>query len=93
MTTILSNPSSLAQIFVIQPNTTKAWNSPVTMIETYIGQTLTIQNNDTITHEMHTTNNVPCVHGSPISAGQSSSNCVITAAYDYTSGILVYDHL
>lgn len=75
------------------PDGTRAtpWNTEATVVETFIGQTLKINNKDSVTHQLHT-NGRPCGHGAPIAVG-SSVNCAIGSAYNYKTDGIVYDHI
>lgn len=66
------------------------WNTTSTVVETFVGQTLKITNQDSVTHQMHT-NGKPCSHGSAMAPG-TSTNCVISKAYDYKTDGALYDH-
>ena len=66
------------------------WNTTATAVETFIGQTLKITNNDSIVHQFHT-DGKPCGHGNAINPG-ASTNCVIASAYSYTTNGPLYDH-
>lgn len=82
----------LNPIFNIAAGTARRpWNTAATIVETYVGQTLTIKNNDTITHGLHTKGK-PCLHGPDFAAG-ATFNCVISVAYDAAVDGTIYDHL
>ncbi|MBC7371200.1 MAG: cytochrome c [Bdellovibrionaceae bacterium] len=66
------------------------WNSAITIVETFVGQTLKITNMDGVTHQLHTGGR-PCGHGSAIASG-ASTNCVVSRAYDAKANGSVYDH-
>ncbi len=66
------------------------WNLASKPMEVYVGQTLTIVNQDTVIHQMHT-GGKPCAHGAPIPPG-GSGNCVISADYSSVTSGGIYDH-
>lgn len=70
----------------------KSWNTAATKVEVFVGQTLTIVNDDTITHQMHTSNTKPAPHGGPIAAGASMKE-TISNTVDSTTSASVYDHI
>lgn len=82
---------SLTVNFAIPAGTNATpWNSTTTVVETFIGQTLKMTNNDSVVHQMHT-GGKPCPHGSPINPG-ATANCVISKAYNYKTDGNLYDH-
>lgn len=86
-----SQETGLTVNFVIPDGTgSKPWNTESTMVETFVGQTLKITNNDSVTHQLHT-NGKPCAHGAQIATG-ASVNCTIGSAYDYKTNGIIYDH-
>ncbi len=64
-----------------------AWNTAETQINTKVGQTVRIINDDTVKHRFHT-NGAPCPHGNDIQPGKSE-DCVIRNAYVSSP---LYDH-
>lgn len=85
------NEINLTVNFSIPAGTNTApWNTTATVVETFIGQTLKITNNDSVDHQYHT-NGKPCGHGSLMKPG-GSTNCVIAKAYNYTTDGALYDH-
>jgi hypothetical protein len=73
--------ASLNVSFTIQPGTgTGPWNTLGTIVETYIGQTLSLVNMDSRTHQMHTGGS-PCPHGAAFASG-ATYKCIITKVYD-----------
>ena len=90
---VIAPPQGLSASFRVPAGTgTQPWNSSSTPIEVYVGQTLTITNDDTIAHQMHTGGN-PCAHGSSFAAG-ASTTCVISSAVNTVTGTnSVYDHI
>ncbi len=67
---------------------TKPWNTAATTVESFIGQTVKMNNLDAIKHRLHTGGS-PCPHGADFQPG-TSANCVITRALAATG--VVYDH-
>lgn len=68
---------------------TKPWNVANQPVEVFIGQTLRLNNMDTVTHRLHT-GGAPCPHGANF-APNASANCVITRAASATT--VLYDHI
>lgn len=84
---------SLAVNFEIKEGTGDgAWNTTSTVVETFVGQTLTIKNLDSKPKQVHT-NGAPCPHGATSFTTGNSTTCVINSAYDYRKGVSVYNHL
>ncbi|MGZ3691929.1 MAG: c-type cytochrome [Pseudobdellovibrio sp.] len=84
--------ASLSASFSITAGTgSKAWNTAAAPIEVYVGQTLTVTNNDTVKHQMHT-GGKPCPHGAAIATGGGTGTCVITQAYNSITSAGVYEH-
>ena len=84
---------SLAVSFEIPAGTGNgAWNTTATVVETFVGQTLTIKNLDSQPKQIHT-NGAPCPHGASTFTTGNSTTCVINSAYDYRRGVTVYNHL
>lgn len=82
---------SLKVLFQIAPGTGNGvWNAPAAKIEVYVGQTLTFQNSDTITHRLHT-GGKPCPHGPAVPPG-ATYDCVIISAYTQAANGAVYEH-
>jgi hypothetical protein len=77
-------------IFRIRAGTGQgAWNTPQTAIVGRVGETLTIINDDTVEHQLHT-NGAPCPHmNSPIPPGGQG---ICQFSQPYNEGPL-YDHL
>lgn len=85
------NEISLQVNFSIPAGTaSNPWNTTATVVETFVGQTLRITNNDSVVHQYHT-NGKPCGHGSAMNPG-ASTNCVVARAYNYTADGSLYDH-
>jgi hypothetical protein len=71
-------------IFTIQPGTSEAsldWNDSENPLIAKVGDTLTIINEDSVVHQLHTPGR-PCKHGEPIPP-QGSWSCVLEKAYNY----------
>ncbi|WP_413288406.1 c-type cytochrome [Bdellovibrio sp. HCB337] len=87
-----TNEISLQVKFAIPAGTgSNPWNTTATVVETFVGQTLVITNNDTEVHQYHT-GGKPCGHGSAIKAAGGTTNCVIARAYNYVTDGALYDH-
>lgn len=67
-----------------------SWNTQATMVETFIGQTLRLTNQDTIAHQLHTGGR-PFAHGQSIAAG-TNRDMRVAQAYTAANGNL-YDHI
>lgn len=90
---VMSGPpvGSLNVTYQIPPGTgSGAWNPAAAPIEVYIGQTLTIQNGDSVKHQLHTGGR-PCPHGTAFNPGESF-NCIITSAHNSVLNGGTYDH-
>jgi hypothetical protein len=86
----LGEPTLQARFTIPNGTGNKPWNSAASPVEVYVGQTLTITNQDSINHQLHT-NGRPCAHGNPISSG-GSSTCVISQSYSMTTNGPIYEH-
>lgn len=85
------NEINLTVNFTIPAGTaSNPWNTTATVVETFVGQTLKLTNNDSVDHQYHT-NGKPCGHGALMKPG-GSTNCVISKAYNYTTDGALYDH-
>lgn len=65
-----------------------AWNTKATEVIVPLGQRLTIYNDDTVVHQLHT-NGAPCQHGEPIAPGASA---VCVASQPFAGEPPLYDH-
>ena len=82
---------SLNVLFQIPPGTgNNPWNTLANRVEVYVGQTLTVQNADSVRHQLHTGGR-PCPHGSSTPPG-ATFTCVITQAFNPATNGIVYDH-
>ena len=79
--------------FHIKVGTGKApWNTATTPIILKIGDVLTIYNDDTVTHRMHTFG-APCPHGVDVAPG-ASTTCKIGSVIDTVAKPgETYDHI
>jgi hypothetical protein len=78
--------------FTIPAGTAKAaYNTTATIVETFVGQKLTITNSDTIIHRLHTGGR-PFPHGNNINAG-ASATYTIAQSYNRTANGAIYDHI
>ena len=88
--TIATAQAALVE-FSIAPGTDRGpWNSPDTMIEVMVGDTLRIYNDDSVRHRLHTFG-APCSHGPNIAPGEYW-DCFIRRPYDSMVSGPVYDH-
>lgn len=67
----------------------KSWNTKADPVRVSVGQTLRIINDDSVTHQLHTSGE-PCEHGDAFSPGETSY-CEITSEADPETTEL-YDH-
>lgn len=68
------------------------WNTAATPIKLKIGDVLTIYNDDTVTHRMHTSG-APCPHGVDVAPG-ATTTCKIGSAIDTVAKPgQTYDHI
>ncbi len=78
--------------FNIQAGTGKApWNNAAAIVETFVGQSLKITNNDSIIHRLHTGGR-PFPHGNNINAA-ASATYVIAQSYNRATNGSIYDHI
>jgi hypothetical protein len=91
-TPVAGSEINLTVNFAIAAGTNSSpWNTTATMVETFVGQTLKITNNDTVVHQYHT-NGKPCGHGAAMKASGGTTNCVVSKAYNYATDGTLYDH-
>lgn len=69
-----------------------SWNTVGAAIQLNVGDTLIIQNDDTVSHQLHT-NGVPCGHASLPTRPGKSHTCKIQTAFDGTGFGALHDHL
>lgn len=69
----------------------KPWNTPETVVNVQVGQTLRIFNDDTIVHRLHTNEDRPCEHQPASSRPGEFYDCVIINTADPEVD-LMYDH-
>lgn len=67
------------------------WNTAATTVETFIGQTLELRNNDSVVHRLHT-NGRPFPHGNNIAVGGTIRH-VIAQSYNRMTNGVIYDHI
>lgn len=67
------------------------WNTAATTVETFVGQTLELKNNDTVVHRLHT-NGRPFPHGNNIAVGGTMRH-VIAQSYNRMTNGVIYDHI
>lgn len=69
----------------------KPWNTPETVVEVRVGQTLRIVNDDTVVHRLHTNDDRPCLHQPESSRPGEFYDCLIINTADPEVD-LMYEH-
>lgn len=72
---------------------TGSWNTSASPVLAFVGQTLRITNNDTVAHQMHTSNDVPCPHQPAKSATGEFYDCLIANEHLNIMAGDIYEHL
>ncbi|MDA9951699.1 hypothetical protein N9D31_03885 [Oligoflexaceae bacterium] len=86
-----SDQSAKNTDFVIAEGTgSNPWNERQDLLQLYVGDTLTIRNEDSVPHRLHT-GGIPCEHGSDMQPGESYV-CELSSAYDAAADGVLYDH-
>ncbi len=69
-----------------------SWNTRAELVTVRIGDSLRLINDDSVIHALHTSDGIPCDHGSDMAPHGGSYDCVIAEPYDsLTDGALI-DH-
>ena len=91
ISTIAQDHTPAVVRFSIEVGTQRSsWNTVNTAVQTIVGDTLRVKNNDTIAHRIHT-DGIPFPHGLDIAPG-ASTDYVVTAPWDPATGQYLYDH-